>query len=61
MNSTPDTAIKRLHKASAQRAKEVAGGEILRTHGMENDDINAEKLKTMPDLYSEGYIYDGGF
>lgn len=59
MNSTPDTAIKRLHEASAQRAKEVAGGEILRTHGMEKDDIPAEKLAAMPDLYSEGYIYYG--
>ena len=59
MNSTPDTAIKRLHEASAQRAKEVAGGEILRTHGMEKDDIPDEKLANMPDLYREGYIYYG--
>ena len=59
LKSATDTAIKRLHEASAQRAKEVAGGEILRTHGMEKDDIPAEKLAAMPDLYSEGYIYYG--
>lgn len=64
MNSTPNTAIKRLaikrlHEVSAQRAKEVAGGEILRTHGTEKDDIPAEKLAAMTDLYSEGYIYYG--
>ena len=59
MNSDPNTAIKRLHEASEQRAKESAGADILRTHGMEKDDIPDEKLKGMPDLYSEGYIYYG--
>lgn len=59
MNSARDTTIKRLHEASEQRAKEVAGGDIARTYGMEKDDIPAEKLAQLPDLYSEGYIYYG--
>lgn len=59
LNSAKDTTIKRLYEASEQRAKEVAGGEIARTHGMEKDDIPDEKLKDMSDLYAEGYIYYG--
>jgi len=59
MNSEPEKAVSKLHAASEQRAKEVAGGAVARTHGMEKDDLTAEQLSKMTDLYSEGYIYYG--
>lgn len=59
MNSARDTTIKRLHEASAQRAKEAAGGDIARTPATEELEISQEQLDKMPDLYKEGYIYYG--
>ena len=59
MNAEPEKAIEKLHQASAQRAMEAAGGEVLRTYGMEKDEIPDEKLAKMPDLYREGYLYYG--
>lgn len=59
LNSARDTTIKRLHESSEQRAKEAAGGEILRTPATENAVVTQEQLDKMPALYSEGYIYYG--
>lgn len=59
MNSAKDSIQKRLSDASAERAKEAAGGDILRTPGMESMDIPQEKLDKMPTLYREGYLYYG--
>ncbi|WP_441562037.1 alpha/beta hydrolase [Colibacter massiliensis] len=59
MNSELEKAVAKLHAASEQRAKEAAGGAVARTHGMEKDDLTAEQLSKMTDLYSEGYIYYG--
>lgn len=59
MNSAPDSIQQRLREASVERAKEVAGGDILYTPGMEAMDIPQEQLDKMPTLYSEGYLYYG--
>ena len=59
LNAAKDTTIERLHEASAQRAKEAAGGAVLRTPGMETAEISEEELAKMPTLYSEGYLYYG--
>ena len=59
MDSARDTTIKRLHEASAQRAKEVAGSDIAYTPNVIDRELSDEELAKMPDLYSEGYIYYG--
>lgn len=59
MNSAKDTIQQRLSQASAERAKEAAGGDMLYTPGMESMDIPQEQLAKMPDLYREGYLYYG--
>lgn len=59
MNSAKDSIQKRLADASVERAKEAAGGDILRTPGMESMDIPQAQLDKMPTLYREGYLYYG--
>ena len=59
LDSDKDTIQKRLAEASEQRAKEAAGAPIMRSVGMESQDIPQEQLDKMPTLYSEGYIYYG--
>ena len=59
LDSDKDTIQKRLAEASEQRAKETAGAPIMRSVGMESQDIPQEQLDKMPTLYSEGYIYYG--
>lgn len=59
MDSARDTTIERLREASAQRAKEVAGGNIAYTPNVIDQELSDEELAKMPDLYSEGYIYYG--
>ena len=59
LDSDKDTIQKRLAEASGQRAKEAAGAPIMRSVGMESQDIPQEQLDKMPTLYSEGYIYYG--
>lgn len=59
MNSAKDTTIKRLHEASAQRAKEAAGGDFARTPASETSTVTKEQLAKMPALYAEGYEYYG--
>ncbi len=59
MNSGRDNIQQRLAAASAERAKEAAGGDVLYTPGMESMDISQEQLAKMPTLYSEGYLYYG--
>ncbi len=59
MNSAKDSVQQRLADASAERAKEAAGGAVLTTPGMEAMDIPQKKLDKMPTLYSEGYLYYG--
>lgn len=59
MNSAKDSTQARLAEASAQRAKEAAGAELLRTTATEKANISDDQLKDMTDLYKEGYIYYG--
>jgi fermentation-respiration switch protein FrsA (DUF1100 family) len=59
LNAAKATTQQRLAEASAQRAKEAAGGETARTPGMEEMDVPEAELAKMPTLYSEGYLYCG--
>lgn len=58
-NSQVATIQDRLAQASAARAQEAAGGEVLYTPDMLDSTFTDEQLAKMPTLYSEGYIYYG--